>query len=137
MIQNFLQTFRSRLPYAALLVAVAPAYAYIFSERFDMKREWKREISGADIKLKEDESRMGRTFNPERHLVVEMANRELDEHLQMNQAQATYRTSARDTIKPKDFVSPETLEGREKRAKIRALRRRAVNNTISNDETTS
>ena len=125
---KFLQTFRSRLPYAALLVTCAPAYAYIFSDRFDMKREWKRELSGADIKLKEDETRMGRTFNPDRHLVVEMSNRELEEHLQMNQTKETYRTSARDTIN-KDYVSPETLEAREKRAKLRALKRRAVNNS--------
>ena len=42
-----------------------------------MKREWKKEIASSDIKIKEDESRVGKTFNPDRHLVVEMASKEL------------------------------------------------------------
>ena len=46
----------------------------------------------------------------------------------MGQAQETYRISARDNI-DEQYVSPETLEAREKRAKIRALKRRTKADT--------
>ena len=89
-----------------------------------MKREWKKEINAAsDIKVKEDESRLGAVFNPDRHIVVEMANTELKER-KMAQTGETYRLSRQGTINNDAYVSPETLSNREKRAQVRALKRR-------------
>ena len=89
-----------------------------------MKREWKKEINAAsDIKVKEDESRLGAVFNPDRHIVVEMANTELKER-KMAQTGETYRLSRQGTVNNDAYVSPETLSNREKRAQVRALKRR-------------
>ena len=89
-----------------------------------MKREWKKEINEAsDIKIKEDESRLGAVFNPDRHIVVEMANTELKER-NMAHSGETYRLSRQGTINNDAYVSPETLSNREKRAQVRALKRR-------------
>ena len=99
-----------------------------------MKREWKKEINAAaDIKVKEDESRLGAVFNPDRHIVVEMANTELKER-KMAQSGETYRLSRQGTINNETYVSPETLSNREKRAQVRALKRRTRAETSEDSE---
>ena len=40
---QFGEQFRSKVPYALLLVGVVPGYCYIFSDKNKMRQEWKAE----------------------------------------------------------------------------------------------
>ena len=74
LMREFMQAWRSRMPYIVFLGSVAPAYYYIFSDRFDMKREWKKEIAKSDIKIKETEkvNNVNYGIDTDKHLVLTM-----------------------------------------------------------------
>ena len=50
MLQQFVNAWRTRMPYLICIAGCTPAYIYIFSDRHKMNMEWKKEIQDSDIK---------------------------------------------------------------------------------------